>query len=71
VNNGPPSLSGAYAAAATFAMRLHAQVPRYSQRKQANTNGPVARKTGAHKLARACYHRMHAQVPFAVAKAFG
>jgi hypothetical protein len=31
----------------------------------------VARKTVAHKLARACYYMMRDQVPFDVAKAFG
>ena len=44
---------------------------RYYQRKQAKTNVPVARKTVAPKLARACYDMMRDQVPFDVAKAFG
>ena len=71
VNNGKPYWSWAYAEAATFAMRLHPRVQRYYQRKQAKTKVPVARKTVAHKLARACYHMMRHQVPFDVAKAFG
>jgi transposase len=71
IKNGNPYLSWASAEAATFAIRLHPQVQRYYQRKQAKTNVPVARKTVAHKLARACYHMMRDQVPFDVAKAFG
>ena len=71
VKNGNPYLSWAYAEAATFAIRLHPTVQRYYQRKQAKTNVPVARKTVAHKLARACYYIMRDQVPFDAAKAFG
>jgi transposase len=71
VKNGHPSLSWAYAEAATFAIRLHPMVQRYYQRKQAKTKVPVARKTVAHKLARACYPMMRHQGPFEVAKAFG
>jgi transposase len=71
VKNGNPYLSWAYAEAATFAIRLHPTVHRYYQRKQAKTNVPLARKTVAHKLARACYYMMRDQVPFDVAKAFG
>jgi transposase len=71
VKNGNPYLSWAYAEAATFAIRLNPRVQRYYQRKQAKTKVPVARKTVAHKLARACYHMMRHQVPFDVAKAFG
>jgi transposase len=71
VKNGNPYLSWAYAEAATFAIRLNPRVQRYYQRKQAKTNVPVARKTVAHKLARACYHMMRHQVPFDETKAFG
>jgi transposase len=71
VKNGNPYLSWAYAEAATFAMRLHPRVQRYYQRKQAKTTVPVAHKTVAHKLARACYHIMRQQVPFDAARAFG
>jgi hypothetical protein len=46
-------------------------VQRYYQRKQAKTTVPVARKTVAHKLARACYHMMRHQVPFDAAQVFG
>jgi transposase len=71
VKNGNPYLSWAYAEAATFAIRWHPMVQRYYQRKQTKTKVPVARKTVAHKLARACYHMMRHQVPFDAAKAFG
>lgn len=71
VKHGHPYLGWAYAEAAHFARRFNLQVQRYSQRKQAQTNVPVAHKTVAHKLARACYHMMRHQVPFDAAKAFG
>jgi len=41
-----------------------------NQRKRARTNGVVAIKTVAHKLARACYYIMRDRVPFDVNKAF-
>ena len=40
------------------------------QRKKAKTNGIVAIKAVAHKLARACYYIIQDEVPFDVAKAF-
>jgi transposase len=71
VKNGNPYLSWAYAEAAHFAIRFNPKVQRYYQRKLAQTQIPVARKTVAHKLARACYHIMRHQVAFDAAKAFG
>ena len=71
VKNGNPYLSWAYAEAAHFAIRFNPNVQRYYQRKLAKTKLPVARKTVAHKLARACYHMMRHQVAFDAAKAFG
>jgi transposase len=71
VKNGHPYLAWAYAEAAHFAIRLQPSVQRYYQRKQTKTSVPVAHKTVAHKLARACYHMMRHQVPFDAAKAFG
>jgi transposase len=71
VKNGQPYLRWAYAEAATFAIRLHPTIQRYSQRKRAKTTVPLAHKTVAHKLARACYYSMRDQVPFDLAKAFG
>ncbi len=43
---------------------------RFYQRKKAKTNGIVAIKAVAHKLARACYYIIHDGGPFNVAKAF-
>jgi hypothetical protein len=56
--------------AANFAVRNNARVRRFYQRKQAKTNGVVAIKAVAHKLARACYYILRDQVPFDVGKAF-
>ena len=56
--------------AANFAVRYNPQVRRFYQRKQAKTNGVVAIKAVAHKLARACYYVLRDQVPFDVSKAF-
>jgi transposase len=43
----------------------------YYQRKRAKSNGVIAIKTVAHKLARACYHMLREGTDFDVAKAFG
>jgi len=69
--NGNRYLAWAYVEAANFAVRYCPRIKRYHQRKQAKTNGIVATKTVAHKLARACYHILRDQVPFDVEKAFG
>ena len=69
--NGNPYLSWAFSEAAHFAIRYHDAARRFYQRKRAKTNGIVAIKTVAHKLARACYHILRDQVPFEVEKAFG
>jgi hypothetical protein len=71
VKHGNPYLGWAYAAAAHFARRFNVTIQRYDQRKQAQTNVPVAHKTVAHKWARACYPMLQQQVPFDAAKAFG
>jgi hypothetical protein len=59
--------------AAQFALRFNARAQRFYQRKLAksNNNMVLARKTVAHKLARACYYIMPALVPFDAMKAFG
>jgi len=57
--------------AANFAIRFDDQIRRFYQRKQAKTNGILAKKAIAHKLARACYYILRDDVPFDVAKAFG
>jgi transposase len=57
--------------AANFAVRYYPQVKRYYQRKAAKTtNGALAIKAVAHKLARACYYVVRDQVQFDVNKAF-
>jgi transposase len=68
--NGNRYLAWAFVEAANFAVRYNAQIKRYYQRKSARTNGIVAIKTVAHKLARACYYILRDQVPFDVNKAF-
>jgi len=68
--NGNKYLAWAFVEAANFAVRYNPQVRRFYQRKQAKTNGVVAIKAVAHKLARACYYVLRDQVPFDVSKAF-
>jgi len=68
--NGNRYLAWAFVEAANFAVRYNPQIKRYYQRKCARSNGVVAIKTVAHKLARACYYILRDQVPFDVNKAF-
>ena len=68
--NGNKYLAWAYVEAANFAVRYNPRIKRYYQRKSARTNGIVAIKTVAHKLARACYYILRDQVTFDVNKAF-
>jgi transposase len=69
--NGNKYLSWAFIEAAHFAIRYEAVIRKYYQRKQARTHPLVALKAVAHKLARACYHMLRAQVPFDMSRAFG
>jgi transposase len=69
--NGNKYLAWAFVEAAHVAVRYNPQLKRYDQRKPANTNGVVAIKAVAHKLARACYYVRRDQVPVETAKAFG
>jgi transposase len=62
--NGNPYLSWAFSEAAHFAIRYHATARRFYQRKLAKTNGIVAVRALAHKLARASYHVMRDNVEF-------
>jgi transposase len=50
-------------------VRFNPQVRAFYQRKRAKTNGIVAIKAVAHKLARASFYVMREQVPFDVNKA--
>lgn len=68
--NGNKYLSWAFVEAAHHAVRHSEAVRRFYQRKKAKTNGIVAIKAVAHKLARACYHVLEKQVPFEEARAF-
>ena len=68
--NGNKYLSWAFFEAAHFAIRYNERIRRFYQRKKAKTNGIVAMKTVAHKLARACYHVLKEQVPVEEARAF-
>lgn len=68
--NGNKYLAGAFVEAAHFAVRYNESIRRFFQRKKAKTNGIVATKAVAHKLARACYHVLKEQVPFQVERAF-
>jgi transposase len=68
--NGNKYLAWAFVEAANFAVRYNAQIKRFYQRKRTKTNGMVAIKAVAHKLARACYYILRDQVPFEGNKAF-
>ena len=69
--NGNKFLAWAFVEAANFAIRYNDTVKRYYQRKLAKTHAVVAKKTVAHKLARACYYVLRDNKPFDVNKAFG
>lgn len=68
--NGNKYLAWAFVEAAHFAMRYSERVRRFYDRKKAKTNGAVATKAVAHKLARACYHVLRNQAPYEEARAF-
>jgi transposase len=68
--NGNKHLSWAYVEAAHHALRHYECVKRYYQRKMVKTNIIVARKTIAHKLARACYYIMRNQTRFKPSRVF-
>lgn len=68
--NGNKYLAWAFIEAAHHAIRHNERARRFYQRKKAKTNGAVAMKATAHKLARACYHVLKNQVPFDEARAF-
>jgi transposase len=69
--NGNKYLGWAFVEAANFAMRYAPMIRRYYERKQASSHRMVALKAVSHKLARASYHIMTKQEPFAMNKAFG
>ena len=61
---GNAYLSWAFVEAAHMAIRFNAAAKRFYERKKARTNGAVATKALAHKLARACYHMLKEQTTF-------
>jgi transposase len=71
VKNGNPYLEWASMEAAQFASRFSPKIQRFYQRKLAKSHLMLARKSVAHKLARACYYIMRDLVPFAVERACG
>ncbi|UGB37692.1 IS110 family transposase [Frateuria soli] len=64
-------LCWAYMEAANFAIRHHAAIHRWYERKRAKKHRVVALKAVAHKLARACFHMLHEGTAFDVRRAFG
>ena len=69
--NGNKYLGWAFIEAANFAIRYDETIERYYQRKCAEGKHLlVAKKSVAHKLARACYHILRDQTVFDVARAF-
>ncbi len=70
VKNGNAYLAWAFVEAANFARRYCAEARRFYERKKARTNGVVATKALAHKLARTCYHMLKEQKPFDVKRCF-
>jgi transposase len=68
--NGNKYLAWAFVEAANFAVRYCPQAKSFYERKKRKTNGIVAIKALAHKLARACYHMLREQKPFDVSRCF-
>lgn len=68
--NGNKYLSWAFVEAAAHALRSCAEAKRFYDRKKAKTNGVVAMKALAHKLARACFHILKEHKPFDVTRCF-
>lgn len=68
--NGNKYLAWAFVEGAHFAVRYNEQIRKFYQRKKAKTNGIIAIKAVAHKLARACYHMLKDQTDFDATRAF-
>lgn len=62
--NGNKYLAWAYVEAAHFAIRYMPKAQRFYQKKKAKSNGALATKALANKLARASYFMMRDHVPF-------
>ena len=68
--NGNKYLAWAFVEAAHFAARYCPEAKRFYAKKFAKTNGAVATKALAHKLARACYHMLKTGQTFDVKRCF-
>lgn len=68
--NGNKYLPWAFVEASAHALRSCAEAKRFYDRKKAKTNGVVAMKALAHKLARACFHILKERKPFDVTRCF-
>jgi transposase len=68
--SGNRFLSWAFCEAAHFAIRYNPGIQGFYQRKKAKTNGIVALKTVAHKLARAAYYILRNNTPFEEGRCF-
>jgi transposase len=68
--SGNAYLAWAFVEAAHMAVIFNAAAKRFYDRKKARTNGAVATKALAHKLARACYHMLKEQMPFDETRCF-
>lgn len=68
--NGNKYLAWAFVEAAHFAARFCPEAKRFYAKKYAKTNGAVATKALAHKLARACYHMLKTGQTFDVKRCF-
>jgi transposase len=68
--NGNKYLAWAFVEAAHFATQHYPEAKRFHDKKAARTNGIVAIKALAHKLARAAFHVLRDQQPFDPKKVF-
>ena len=68
--NGNPYLSWAFSEAAHHAIKHHTEAKRFYHRKKAKTNGIVAVRALAHKLARASYYVMRDHTDFDPGRVF-
>ena len=69
--NGNKYLAWAFIEAANMARRWCIEAKRFYERKRARTNGVLATKALAHKLARASYHVLKNAEPFDMKRCFG
>jgi len=68
--SGNKYLSWAFSEAAHFAVRYEPLAQRFYERKRRKTNGIVAIRAIAHKLARAAYYMLRDQMPFDAGRLF-